>query len=306
LAERLDGLTVRQWLTSLKQSERVQRRLFDPLALGILNDQPDVAAATGFVQALREIFYRDVDSTRLGLSSVGLSDLYTGASARYIEARGGRVLLSRKASSLIEEGGGVAGAVFEDGERLLSRFVVSTLPPWDLKKIGLPAALSGPWRELNAAPIVSISLWLDRPVLDRTLLGLLGTDIQWVFNKSQILGENGPGQYLALVISGAHRVIGWNPKVLFALAQLDLTRCLPGFRKATILRWKVVKEPFATLSPVPGSELKRPLTGLGMPGFIWAGDWTRTGLPATIESAVVSGHAAAQVVLGEKENAQAG
>ncbi|MBI3551592.1 MAG: FAD-dependent oxidoreductase [Elusimicrobia bacterium] len=296
----LDKVTVRQWLDGLGQSKRIQQRLFDPIALGALNDDPEVASATGFAQVLREIFYRDVDSTRLGVSAVGLSELYTGAARSYIEKRGGKVLESKKSASFIEEGGRVKGAVTESGERFEAAATISTLAPWDLKKLPLPAALRGPWETLQAAPIVSLCLWLDRPLISEPLVGMLGTEIQWVFNKSRILGLNGGGQYLSLVISGAHKQIGWEPKQVFQAAQRDLAKCFPEFSKAKVQRWKVVKEPFATLSPVPGSDALRPAPGSGMPGFHFAGDWTRTGLPATIESAVASGYAAAQAVLNPR------
>jgi squalene-associated FAD-dependent desaturase len=293
----LDTVTVRQWLDGLGQSRLIQQRLFDPIALGALNDDPEVAAATGFVQVLREIFYRDVESTRLGVAAVGLSELYTGAARAYIEKRGGKVLESCKLAALIEEGGRVKGALTEAGERFEADAVVSTLAPWDLKKLTLPAALRGPWEALRAAPIVSVCLWLDRPVITEPLVGMLGTEIQWVFNKSRILRLKGGGQYLSLVISGAHKQIGWDPKEILAACERDLAKCFPVFAAAKVQRWKVVKEPFATLSPVPGSDVQRPSRSSGMSGFFFAGDWTRTGLPATIESAVLSGDLAAEAVL---------
>lgn len=295
----LDALTVRAWLDSLKLSRRLQTRLLDPIALGVLNDAPEVAAATGFAQAMTRMFYGGVEDSRLGLSNVGLSELYTEQAKAYLEARGGRVRVSAKAVSLIEEGGRVRGVELEGGERLRAEEVVSTVPPWDLKKLAIPAALRGPWEDLPAAPIVSAYVWTDAPVLaDEPLVGLLGTQTHWVFNKGRILGADaGPGQYLALVISGARREVAESPKALIDLAWADLGRCLPSAQKATILNWKVVKEPFATLSPVPGSEALRPGPRAAVPGFVFAGDWTRTGLPATIESAVVSGHRAAEEVM---------
>lgn len=296
LPAELDRITVREWLDGLGQSRRIQERLFDPIALGALNDDPGVAAATGFAQVLREIFFRDVDSSRLGLSSVGLSDLYAGAARRYVEERGGRVLVSRKVSAILDEGGRAAGVELEGGERVASGAVVSTLAPWELARLRLPEALRGGWEGLKPSPIVSISLWLDRPVVSELLLGLLGTRTQWVFNKSRILGRDGGGQYLSLVISGAHKHVGLEPKALRALAENDLSRCLPEFRKAAVVRWRVVKEPFATLSPAPGTDALRPQARSPLPGFLFAGDWTQTGLPATIESAVSSGHRAAELV----------
>lgn len=296
-----DRVTVRQWLDSLGQSQRIQERFFDPVALGALNDDPAVAGALGFAQALAKMFFDDARSSRLGLSSVGLSELYTGAALDFIESRGGRVLSSRKVSSLTESAGRVTGARLESGETFQSEATVSTLPPWDLARLELPPTLRGRWENLKPAPIVSLCLWLDRPVLEEPLIGLLGAEIQWVFNKSSILGVSGEGQYLSLVISGAHRQISSDPKALLEIAIRDLSRCLPAFRKAKINRWKVVKEPFATLSPVPGSESIRPLPGSGAPGFYFAGDWTRTGLPATIESAVASGEAVAEIILTKRK-----
>jgi hydroxysqualene dehydroxylase len=288
--EALDRVTVRSWLDSLGQTRRAQERFFDPIALGALNDDPAVAAATGFAQVLRRIFFTDVESTRLGISSVGLSDLYTGAAQRFIEARGGAVRCSAKTAALFEAidrpEGRHAGVRLESGEEFWAPAVVSTLPPWDLAKLGV----NGPWEDLKPAPIVSLTLWLDRPVIEEPLVGMLGTEIQWAFKK-------GDGRQLALVISGAHRHVSWDPKALLDVAQRDMSRCFPSFKLAKILRWKAIKEPFATLSPAPGAEAKRPRPGLYRPGLYLAGDWTRTDLPATIESACVSGHKVAEAIL---------
>jgi squalene-associated FAD-dependent desaturase len=304
--EGLDDLTVRQWLDSLGQSPLIQKRLFDPIALGTLNDDPAVAAATGFVQAMTRMFYDSVEGARLGLSTVGLSELYTTSARQFLEARGGRVLLSSKVSGVAQDDGGGLDVRLESGEPLRAEHVVSTLPPWDLKRLELPAALRGSWETLAPSPIVSIYLWLDRPVLnDEPLVGMLGTDVHWVFNKGRILGHaEGPGQYLSLVISGARRQVGLAPKELLDLAMGDLRRCFPAAQKATITGWKVVKEPFATLSPAPGSEALRPRAQSALPGFFFAGDWTRTGFPATIESAVASGHRAADLIIAERRHAE--
>lgn len=304
--EALDRLTVRQWLDSLGQSRRIQERLFDPIALGALNDDPGVAAATGFAQAMAQMFFSDVPSSRLGVAAVGLSELYAAQSPKFIEARGGQVLSSKKLASLKESGGRVTGAVTESGEVFEADMVVSTLAPWDLARLELPQALRGPWEALKPAPIVSLCLWLDRPILEEPLIGLLGTEIQWVFNKSRLLEQKGAGQCLNLVISGAHRQLAFDPKALLAIAERDLAKCLPAFKKAKITAWKVVKEPFATLSPVPGSDSLRPRAQSALPGFLFAGDWTKTGLPATIESAVTSGHIAAELALKGETHAEVG
>lgn len=294
--EAVERLTVREWLTSLGLSANFQTRFFDPAAIGILNDDPAVASAAGFIQALRTMFFTGRASSRFALARTGLSELYTDAARDYIEARGGRVISNAKAASLIEEGGAVRGIVTDMDSRFEAGHVVSTLPPWDLKKLGLPSALRGEWESLAPAPIVGATLKLDRPVMTERFLGMLGTETHWVFNKTLIHATKEPGQTVAVVISGAHRQIGYSPEKILAAATRDLADCLPEFSQAKVLASKVVKEPFATLSPTPGSEAKRPEPGSGMPGFSFAGDWTRTGFPATIESACVSGRKAAEKI----------
>jgi squalene-associated FAD-dependent desaturase len=296
IPDEVERLTVRQWLTSLGLSTIFQTRFFDPAAIGILNDKPEVASAAGFVQALREMFFTGRESSRFALAKTGLSELYTDAALRFVEARGGRVISTAKAAGLIVEGGRVRGIVTDMDSRFEAGCVVSTLPPWDLKKLALPAALRGDWEALTPAPIVSTTLKLDRPVMSERFVGMLNTETHWAFNKTRIHGLSGEGQTLAVVISGAHEQIGYSPEKIVQAATRDLSSCFPEFAKAKILASKVVKEPFATLSPVPGSEKKRPLPGSGIPGFLFAGDWTRTGFPATIESACLSGELAAQKI----------
>ncbi len=295
----VERMTVRQWLTSLGVSRNFQTRFFDPAAIGILNDTPDVASAAGFIQALREMFFTGRDSSRFALARTGLSDLYVDAAREYLAKRGGRVVSGAKAASLHEEGGRVRTAVTDLGERFEAGVIVSALPPWDLKKVVRPESLRGSWEELTPAPIVGATLRLDRPVMTERFVGLLDTRTHWVFNKSLIMGLPGAGQTVAVVISGAHEAVKLPPDEILAAAVADLSACLPEFPRAKVLRSRVIKEPFATLSPVPGAEAKRPVAGTGVPGFVFAGDWTRTGFPATIESACVSGERAAAAVLAD-------
>ncbi len=292
--ESVERRTVRQWLTDLGISRNFQTRFFDPAAIGILNDKPEVASAAGFVQALRQMFLTGGDSSNFALAKTGLSELYCDAARDYIESKGGRVISNAKAAALIEEGRAVTGIKTDMDSRFDAGHVVSALPPWDLKKLALPAKLRGSWEELAPAPIVGATLKLDREVMDEKFVGLLGTETHWVFNKKAIHGTKEDGQTVAVVISGAHEQAAYSPDRILETALRDLKSCLPRFRDARVLASKVVKEPFATLSPVPGSEAKRPEPGTAMPGFSFAGDWTRTGLPATIESACLSGRLAAE------------
>jgi len=123
-------------------------------------------------------------------------------------------------------------------------------------------------------------------------VGLPGRAMQWVFDKSAILGEG--TSHLSLVSSGASPLVDQTNDELIAAAHQELLEALPGIRPARLVRATVIREPKATFSLAPGQP-PRPESRTPLCGLFLAGDWLDTGLPATIESAVRSGHTAADV-----------
>jgi uncharacterized protein with NAD-binding domain and iron-sulfur cluster len=104
-----------------------------------------------------------------------------------------------------------------------------------------------------------------------------------------------PG-HLSLVSSGAEAVLRQSNDELIALAWRELCEAVPEAAAARLGRATVVREPQASFSLAPGQPA-RPGTRTAVAGLCLAGDWVDTGLPATIESAVVSGHRAADDIL---------
>jgi uncharacterized protein with NAD-binding domain and iron-sulfur cluster len=98
------------------------------------------------------------------------------------------------------------------------------------------------------------------------------------------------------VSSGAEAVLRQSNDELIALAWRELREAVPEAAAARVGRATVVREPQASFSLAPGQPA-RPGTRTAVPGLLLAGDWVDTGLPATIESAVVSGHRAADDIL---------
>ncbi len=174
-------------------------------------------------------------------------------------------------------------------------------PPGRLPPAAAPAG--EPFRELarfQTAPIISINLWLDRPVTDRLFVGMVGTRVHWLFNKPEILRRAGlRTNYIALIISAAHDQIGASNESLVGTALEELKSCFPSAREAVLVRSQVVRERDATVSLTPGIERYRPGPRTPIANFFLAGDWTDTGLPATIESAVLSGERSAELLLKE-------
>ena len=117
-----------------------------------------------------------------------------------------------------------------------------------------------------------------------------------MFDKHAAFG--GRAAHLSLVASGADAVLRASNDQLVDLAMTEMREALPAVRDATLLRATVVREPNATFSLVAGQPA-RPSTLTPIRGLFLAGDWIETGLPATIESAVVSGHRAAHAAVIE-------
>ncbi len=291
---------VEEWLAALEQPESVRAALWRPLALAALNQDPDRAAATQFVTVLRESFGRG--AAHLGTATVGLSDLFAEPAARTIEAQSGRIQCGCPAQTLALAGDRVTAVITRDRDAIAADAVIAAVPPPALQRL-LPETLTrAPWCEAlpvyQPEPILSLNLWLDRAVTDQPFVGLIGTRMQWLFNKDRIM-HRVPGERhaIALVISSAQDWIGRPQADLVALAQQELATLFPAARGARVLHARVMKEPEATWS-LPRWTTLRPL-GAETPirNLFLAGDWTDTGLPATVESAVRSGVTAARRVV---------
>jgi squalene-associated FAD-dependent desaturase len=317
-----DGETVEHWLVRNGQTPRLREMLWDPLALAALNQSPAEAAAPPFARVLAEMFGGDPRAAAIALPTTPLHQLYAEPAREYIERRGGSVRTGASATLLVTADG-VSG-VRAGAEQWRAPRVVAAVP-WfafpDLFDGDAPAALQpvvDGARRMASSPIVTVNLWLDRAVLDEPFLGLPGRAMQWVFDRRLIVGRvrdehasgvdadrhddhaRGPAtggvSHLSLVSSGAASMLARTNDELIRQAHDELLEALPDARAARLLRATVVREPRATFSLAPGQP-RRPSTGTGVRGLFLAGDWIDTGLPATIESAVRSGHRAAELAI---------
>jgi glycine/D-amino acid oxidase-like deaminating enzyme len=194
---------------------------------------------------------------------------------------------------------GRVAAVEAGGERFEAPVVVCAAPWFALDEIftgdrsPLEPVLAAA-RQTSASPIVTVNLWFDRVVMDEPFIGLPGRLMQWVFDKRTVFGET--ASHLSLVSSGADDVLRWSNPQLVEAALDELRGALPRVADAGLLRATVIREPRATFSLAPGQP-RRPGTRTAVDGLFLAGDWIDTGLPATIEGAVRSGHIAAAAAL---------
>jgi squalene-associated FAD-dependent desaturase len=299
--------TVRQWLLRYGQTPRLIEVLWEPLAVAALNQSIDSAAAAAFLSVLERMFSGDPRGAALALPLKPLDELYAHPAREYIEQRGGTV--QTNAVARVECTGDVSASGSSDSalrvrvgdESMTAASVICAVPWHALSDVfpDRPAALR-PVLEAaahtEASPIVTVNLWFDRVVTERTLVGLPGRTLQWVFDKRAVFGEQ--ASHLSLVSSGAEEVVSRSNEDLIALAVKEVCDAIPAARSAALVRGVVVREKRASFSVAPGQP-PRPSTRTGVPGLFLAGDWIDTGLPATIEGAVVSGHIAASLAAPE-------
>jgi hydroxysqualene dehydroxylase len=288
--------TVTEWLIAHGQRDTLRAWLWDPLAVAALNQSPDDALASPFLRVLAEMFGPERAASALVLPTRPLHQMYAEPAREFIESRGGEVRVNALARIVVEHGR--VRAVDVRGERIAARRVVAAVPWFALRGLFAP-----PPQELGATveaasamasmPIVTVNLWYDRRVMEEAFVGLPGRDMQWVFDKRLAFGES--ASHLSLVSSGAARLTLMGRDELTALAAREVAEALPGVRGATLVRATVVREKQATFSLAAGQP-PRPGTRTPVGGLVLAGDWIDTGLPGTIESAVVSGHRAAEMI----------
>ncbi len=294
----LDDRSVDEWLAALGQGAEANRRLWHPLAIASLNETPDRASAAMFLAVLREAFHGGAGGSRLGLARVGLSDLYAVPAAHYLRTKGSEVRLRAQVRRLLIDEGRCAGVLLADGARIEAGAVVAAVPPDDLLEALPPDAVSDPFfsgaGRLETSPIVSVYLWFGVPVIDLPFAGILGGTWQWIFNR-EAFGARGGGLHgVTLVCSAARDLIERPREVLIRTALDDLHACFPESRRTALRQALVIKEKRATIAPLRGALALRPSFRTPYAGLLLAGDWTATGLPATIEGAVLSGHACAR------------
>jgi squalene-associated FAD-dependent desaturase len=280
----LDRITMQQWLVEKKQPTRAIERFWRQVLVSAVNEDLDRMAAFHGLQVFRQGFLAGAGSHEMGVPAVPLGDLYS--SDAWKRVGNVEIQLRSAVTRIVIEDGGVRGAI-ANGEKLEADHYVCALP---FERVaGIAPELGLDLSAFEHSPITGIHLWFERPVTDLPHATLLDRTIQWMFNK-------GEGRYLQLVVSASRSLVDMPRAEVIALALKELAEFFPAARDAKLEKAHVVKEIRATFSAKPGLESLRPVSRTSVRNLFLAGDWTRSGWPATMEGAVRSGYLAAEAV----------
>lgn len=263
------------------------KRLWQPLTVAVLNAAIDEGAARLLWPVLRLTFGRGEAACRAYVARNGLGlDLVDPATC-YLEAHGGEIRYGRRLRNLAFAGDALAALDFSDGVEPLDTgdLAVLALPPAGAKQL-LPDIRA----PLETRAIVNAHFRLNGPVQlpgGGHILGLVGGTAHWLFAR---------GDIASVTVSAADALAELGSEVIAERLWADVAAAL-GLQSKPIPPNRIVKEKRATFAQVPASLPIRPGPRTRWRNLLLAGDWTDTGLPATIEGAVRSGQIAARIAL---------
>jgi squalene-associated FAD-dependent desaturase len=259
------------------------RRLAEPLAIAALNTPPEVALARLLGQVVRETLLRGGRACVPALPREGLSESLVDPAVGWLQSRGSETLYGQRVTALHFAEGRVAALQTTDG-LVPVEAVVLAVPPWVAADL-LPG-LTAP-DEFQA--ILNIHFRIDAEPRPAGFIGLIGGTAEWVFVKRG---------HVSVTISAANRMVDQDAETIALAAWPDVRAALK--LKDNLPAWRVVKERRATIAATATQERLRPGSRTNLPNLVLAGDWTATGLPATIEGAIRSGRTAADVLLAAR------
>jgi zeta-carotene desaturase len=284
----LDRITMLEWLREKRQGEQAIERFWRQVLVSAINEELDGMAAVHGLQVFWLGFLSQKNAYEMGVPNVPLAELYGEEAWR--KYPGVEICERAPVHEIVFENSRVQGVTLREANLTADAYVIA-VPYERLATIApkLPEEAGLDLTAFSHSPITGIHLWFDRPITDMPHATLLDRTIQWMFNKES-------GRHIQLVVSASRSLLEMARQDVINLALKELQEFFPQAAQATLERAHVVKEVRATFSAAPELEAKRPVSTTPISNLFLAGDWTRSGWPATMEGAVRSGYKAAEAV----------
>ena len=295
------------WLRRHEQTEGALNRFWRLVIASALNAEIDAISVPYAAKVIRELFLNSAQAGSMGMSTVPLSELYAGV-PRFLAERGGSVMLNTHVEGAAWNEASVQWLICTRTGEIISDFVILALPFEATQKLlpHLPAEegaekLARQIERHQHWPICSVHLWFDREITELEHAVLLDREIHWMYNQSKLQTGRG-GHYIELVVSATRSFAASPREMAIQQALSELAEYFPRVKEARLQKVALVKEMYATFGVPPGIDSARPTAYSPWPNLFLAGDWVQTGWPSTMESAVRSGHLAAEALSLIAEN----
>jgi squalene-associated FAD-dependent desaturase len=256
-------------------------RFLRPLLVSVLNTPPEEGSADLAGAVIRETFAKGGRSIHPRVATPSLAFAFVDPALERLRRSGVDIRLGRRLAAVKLQKGKAVGLSFADGEQELGPrdVVILAVPPWTAQEL-----LPGLTAPDEFCAIVNAHFKLVPPAGSPLLVGLIGGTAEWVFAFPD---------RLSVTVSAADRLLEVDSNILADMLWRDvaavhrLSDAPPPCR--------IVKEKRATFAATPAQNARRPASSTQWSNLFLAGDWTDTGLPATIEGALRSGERAAML-----------
>jgi 15-cis-phytoene desaturase len=283
----LDRVSAADYLRAAGVSERLLEWFWAFAALAVMNVPLERCSAAALLRMHSQLI--GLRRLHFGFPAVGLSELFAPQAAQAVRSAGGQIVLGTQVMAIKPN-----EVILHHGVRIAAAHVVAALPPQALLELGIDAPSFEP------SPYISCYLWFDRKLTSERFWAQLGgpkglnTDFHDLSNIRR--GWSGRPSLIASNIIYSHRAHAMSGAEIVAATRREIAEFIPQAAAARVVHATINRIPMAIACPLPGAETKR-LPANGIRGLWLAGDWTRTGLPSSMESAVRSGWLAAEEVL---------
>ena len=299
---RLDRISAAQLLRRQGVSRRFIDWFWASACIAIMNVPLERCSAGALMRVISQMTGRR--NYRIGFAGCALGELFVPGARRVIENAGGSIHMKAPVCRIVGDGLRATGIVLHDGTRVSARYYVAAVPPCELERM-----LPQQWRHMRPfgalaafepCPYISSYLWFDRKLSNQKFWMRvwnprdLNSDF---YDLSNIRPEwQARPSVLASNIIYSHRAHEMSDAEIIEGTLREAREALPAAADAQLRHAVVNRIPMAIECPLPGTEARRPTTLTPVEHLLLAGDWTRTHLPASMESAVRSGYSAAEEI----------
>jgi hydroxysqualene dehydroxylase len=257
--------------------------LIEPLLLAALNIDPPQGSAKLAAAVIRETLAAGGRACRPLIARDGLASTFIDPALDYLRARGVVIRLERQLRAIRCENARVAALDFGDEAVTLTDAdaVILAVPPYAAASLVQGLTVPNAFRA-----IVNAHFRIDPPTGQPPILGVINATTQWIFAF--------PGR-LSVTVSAGDALLD-TPREQLARTIWSEVAEATALPAEPLPPWQIVRERRATFAATVEQDRRRPGAATAWRNLLLAGDWTNTGLPATIEGAIRSGHRAAELL----------
>jgi len=258
-------------------------RLLRPFLLAVLNTEPERASAALAGAVIRESLAKGGRAYHPRIAHPNLAAAFVEPAFQYLKRKGATIRLGQRVRAIAFDDNSARALLLPDSELPLAGgdTVILAVPPWVASEM-----VPGTVAPTEFCAIVNAHFRTCPPAGTPLMTGVIGGTAEWIFAFPD---------RISITVSGADAIVDKEREELARLFWSDVANVFN--LSQTLPPWQIVKERRATFAATPEQNALRPNTATRWPNLLLAGDWTDTGLPATIEGAIRSGHKAARLSL---------